>query len=95
MSSEKPDTGEVIDPCPHSFRPCIGRHDCERCRVPEAYGYFLRWEKGKAVWDKRFILEVDRKAILRYYDKEIEKLQKLRAEVENLPSKDDYLKGKI
>ena len=25
------------DPCPHSCKPCINRHDCERCKVPNAY----------------------------------------------------------
>ena len=84
----------ITDPCPHSNRPCINRHDCERCKVPEAYGYFLVWRRGKAEWEQWFILEADRKALLRHYDIEICRAQTLRAAVEKLPSKEEYERGK-
>ena len=82
--------------CPHSNKPCANRHDCERCRVPNVYGYFLTWQKAKAVWQQRFILEADRQAIAAYYDAEIAKAQKARDDLMKIPSKEEYersLKG--
>ena len=76
--------------CPHSNKPCMNKHDCERCRVPEAYGYFLVWKRGKAEWEQRFILEADRKAIMRHYDCEIIRAQVLRDAVAKIPSKEEY-----
>jgi hypothetical protein len=58
--------------------------------VPAAYGFFLVWRRGKAEWEQRFILETDRRAILRHYDIEICRAQTLRAAVEKLPSKEEY-----
>ena len=76
--------------CPHSEKPCINRHDCERCKVPEYYGYFVVWHKGKSTWQQRFILDADRAALIRHYDIQIIQAQTLRAAVEKLPSKEEY-----
>ena len=78
------------DPCPHSCKPCINRHDCERCKVPEYYGYFVVWHKGKSTWQQRFILDADRAAMIRHYDIQIIQAQTLRAAIEALPGKEEY-----
>ena len=77
--------------CPHSEKPCVNRHDCERCKVPEAYGYFIEWHKGKSSWQQRFILDADRKAILHYYDMQIREAEKGKAELMKIPTKAEYL----
>ena len=71
--------------CPHSEKPCIRRHDCERCKVPEAYGFFLRWEKGKAIWEQRFIREADRAAIIAYHQGIIAREQKSIERIKEIP----------
>ena len=67
--------------CAHTDKPCMNKHDCERCKVPEAFGYFLVWQKGKAVWEQRFILEADRAALIGYQQQIIRKAQ---AEIEKI-----------
>ena len=77
--------------CPHSQKPCINKHLCEWCRVPNHYGFYMETDKrGKVGWKQRFILESDRRAILRHYDIQIIQAQTLRAAVEKLPSKEEY-----
>ena len=80
----------VDDPCAYSGRNCIGHHDCERCKVPEAFGFFLIWKRGKAEWEQRFIIDVDREAVINYYDSQIARFQKLRSELLRIPSKEEY-----
>ena len=67
--------------CAHTAKPCMNKHDCERCKVPEAFGYFLVWQKGKAVWEQRFILEADRTALIGYQQQIIRKAE---AEIEKI-----------
>lgn len=67
--------------CAHTDKPCKNRHDCERCKVPEAFGYFIVWRKGKAEWEQRFILEADRAALISYQQQIIRKAQ---AEIEKI-----------
>ena len=78
------------DPCPHSNKPYINHHNCERCKVPEAYGFFLVWKRGRAEWQQRFILDADRAAMIRHYDIQIIQAQTLRAAIEKLPDKEEY-----
>ena len=72
---------EVKMTCAHTDKPCKNRHDCERCKVPEAFGFFLVWRKGKAEWEQRFILEADRAALIGYQQQIIRKAQ---AEIEKI-----------
>ena len=72
--------------CPHSNKPCINRHLCEWCRVPNAYGFFLELDKrGKVGWVQKFIREADREATIRNLEQRISDLQKQIEQVKLIP----------
>lgn len=80
-------------PCAHTRLPCKNRHDCERCKVPNAFGYFLYWKLGKSYWEQRFILEKDREAILNYWDYKIQEAEEAKVKLLAIPTKEEYLRS--
>jgi len=74
--------------CPHSNKPCINRHLCEWCRVPNAYGFFLELDKrGKVGWVQKFIREADREATIANLQRQIDELQRRIERVRAIPVK--------
>ena len=79
------------DPCAHTGRPCINRHLCETCKIPQTFGFFLEYDThGRTRWVQRFILKDDLKNILSNLDKEISKLIVLKDKFLRIPLKEQY-----
>lgn len=75
--------------CAHSGAECKRGHLCEWCPVPNAYGFFLEYDKhNRAVWKQKFILEKDRSNTIAHLDREISKLEVKKAAVMAIPGKD-------
>ncbi len=72
--------------CSHSGKACVNKHLCEWCPVPNAYGFFLEFDKhNRAVWKQKFILEKDREAIVACIDAQISKLEAQKAAILEIP----------
>lgn len=76
--------------CPHSNKPCINRHLCEWCRVPNHYGFFLELGKrGKVGWAQKFIRPADRAATIHNLQSQIDELQAEIERIKLMPEADD------
>lgn len=76
--------------CPHSEKPCFSRHDCERCPVMQAFGWFIVWKRDKATWEQRFILEKDRVALAAECDARIRQAEADRVKILAIPTREEY-----
>ena len=75
--------------CSHSGKECKRGHLCEWCPVPNAYGFFLKFDKNnRAIWEQRFILEADRSAIIAGLDAKIAELQEQKVRIMSIPKKE-------
>ena len=67
---------------------CVREYgDCENCKVPNSFGFYQVVKGSKLVWEQRFILEKRREKRLQTIECEIEKLNKERQAVLELPGK--------
>lgn len=71
-------------------KPCVGGSLCDMCKVPLAYGWQHVCIKGKPTMTRAFIWEAEREAIIESYRKKISEIEKVIAEFEKIPSKEEY-----
>lgn len=69
-------------------------YKCEACKVPNGFGFFWVQNGNRSYFEQRFIRDSGRANRLTWIDEQIERLQAERREVEALPSKSEYERGK-